>query len=349
MNSWQITRFGGPLELTCTADPEPGGAAVLVRVEGCGMCHSDLHIWSGFFDLGGGKRYEVKNRMTLPFTLGHEIVGEVIAAGPDATVAVGTKGIVFPWIGCGSCHACRAGQELRCPAPRVLGTRKDGGYSDRVLVPDGRYIVPYGDMDPALAATCACSGLTAYSAIRKLPPLGPDGSVLILGAGGVGLAGVGLARAMLPGVKVVVTDPAGPKREAALAAGADAALDPAAPDIAKLVRAETGRAPLAAIDFVGAPDTLRLALDSVDVGGTVVAVGLFGGEITLSTALVPLRQVTLRGSYVGTLDELRELVALMNEQEMASVPVSTRPMAEVNAIVSELEAGRVVGRVVMVP
>ena len=185
MNSWQITRFGAPLELRCMAEPEPKGTEVLVRIRRSGVCHSDLHIWSGFFDLGGGKRFEVSQRMNLPFTLGHEIVGEVVGLGPEAEdVAIGLRGIVHPWIPCGTCHACRRGEELRCTTPRTIGTRRDGGYSDHVIVPHGRYIVPYGDLDPALAATLACSGLTAYSALRKLPRLEADDSVLLIGAGG---------------------------------------------------------------------------------------------------------------------------------------------------------------------
>lgn len=350
MNSYQLTAFDRPLELRCTAEPEPRGAEVLVRVERAGVCHSDLHIWHGFFDLGGGKRFEVSQRMTLPFTLGHEIVGEVVALGPEAEgVALGQKGIVHPWIGCGSCPACDAGEELRCPKPRTIGTRRDGGYSDHVLVPHGRYIVPYGDLEPGLAATCACSGLTAYSALKKLPAMTAEDSLLVIGAGGVGLACVGLAGAVTP-AKVVVAEVGGAKREAALAAGAHVALDGSGPDGKGAVLAAVGgRPPRGAIDFVGSPDTLRLALESVDIGGVVVSVGLYGGELPISTALLPLRQVTIRGSYVGSLAELRELVEIMRDRPVKAVPVSTRPMAEVNAILADLEAGRIVGRTVMVP
>lgn len=350
MNSYQLTAFNRPLELRCTEEPEAKGAEVLVRIERSGVCHSDLHIWSGFFDLGGGKRFEVSQRMTLPFTLGHEIVGEVVALGPDADeVEVGTRGIVHPWIGCGQCHHCRAGRELRCATPRTIGTRRDGGYSDHVIVPHGRYIVPYGRLDPALAATLACSGLTAYSAIRKLPPLEAEDSILVIGAGGVGLACIGLARAMVP-ARILVSDVAESKREAALAQGAHGAVDGLATDAKAKIREFAGaRPPAAVIDFVGSPETLRLALDAVDVGGTVVAVGLFGGEMPISTALVPLRQVVLRGSYVGSLPELRELVALMQQAPVKTVPVATRPMAEVNAIMAELQSGRITGRCVMAP
>ncbi|MDB5559319.1 MAG: alcohol dehydrogenase, partial [Enterovirga sp.] len=259
------------------------------------------------------------------------------------------RGIVHPWIGCGTCHACEAGEEVRCPKPRTIGTRRDGGYSDHVLVPHGRYIVPYGDLEPGLAATCACSGLTAYSALKKLPRMTGEDSVLIVGAGGVGLACVGLAGAVTA-AKVIVSDVGEAKREAALAAGAHAALDGSGLNGAATVREAAGtRPPRAAIDFVGSPETLRLAMEAVDIGGTVVSVGLYGGELPISTALLPLRQITIKGSYVGSLEELKELVAVMQERNVRSVPVQTRPMADVNAILADLEAGRIVGRTVMVP
>ena len=350
MNSYQITAFAEPLELRCTEIPQPKGTEVLVRVERAGVCHSDLHIWHGYFDLGGGRKFEVSQRMTMPFTLGHEIVGEVIAAGPEAGVEVGQKGIVHPWIGCGTCYACEAGAEIRCVGtPRTIGTRKDGGYSDHVLVPHGKYIVPYGNIEPGLAATCACSGLTAYSALKKLPKMGPDDAVLIIGAGGVGLACVGLASAVTD-AKVIVSDVAEAKRAAALEAGAKVAVDGATPEgLEQIRKANGGRAPFAAIDFVGSPETLKLAMDSLAPGGTVISVGLYGGELPISTALLPLRQLTVRGSYVGTLDELKELVDVMQKQTVKGVPITTRPMAEVNAIITDLEAGKIVGRTVMVP
>ena len=348
MNSYQITSFGKPLELRCYEEPVPTGTEVVVAITASGVCHSDLHLWSGSFDLGGGKKVDVAARgMKLPFTLGHEIVGEVIAVGPDAEgIEIGGKGIAYPWIGDGTCEACRSGHELRCTSPRMLGTRRDGGYSDRVVVPHPRYIVPYGAIDPALAATCACSGLTAYSAIKKLPHLAQDDTLLIVGAGGVGLACVGLA-ASLSKARIVVADISPEKREAALAAGATAVIDPKGVDPKADILATSGRPPLAAIDFVGAPDTLAFAMGEVATGGHVVVVGLFGGEMPLSVPLLPLRQLTLQGSYVGTLEELKELVAHMQTHTVKPVPITKRPMSEVNAILHDLEGGRIVGRCVM--
>jgi D-arabinose 1-dehydrogenase-like Zn-dependent alcohol dehydrogenase len=347
MKSHQIIEFGRPLEARHYADPTPQGTEILVRVHACGVCHSDLHLWSGYFDLGGGKRITLSERgVRLPFTLGHEIVGEVVAVGPDARgVEIGARGIVYPWIGCGACPPCRRGEELLCDAPRCLGTRRDGGYSDHVLVPHPRYIVDYGTLEPATAATLACSGLTAYSALRKLPALRADDRLLVIGAGGVGLAAVGIAAATTA-AKVVVADIDAAKREAALKAGAIAALDPSAAGAAAELRNLAPRQPMAVIDFVGAPSSFRFALDNVARAGTVVVVGLYGGEAELPIPWLPLRMLDLKGSYTGTLGELRELMALMRAGDVKTVPVARRPMEEINRILAELRDGKIVGRVV---
>ena len=150
MHSYQIIDWGKPLQPRDYPDPKPQGAEAVVRVEACGVCHSDLHIWQGYFDLGDGERIRIADRgMQLPFTLGHEVAGTVEALGPGSGghgVAVGDRVVVYPWIGCGECAVCRRGEELLCLKPRIVGTWKDGGYSDRVLVPHARYLVPFGDL-----------------------------------------------------------------------------------------------------------------------------------------------------------------------------------------------------------
>ena len=137
--------------------------------------------------------------MKLPFTMGHEVVGEVLSVGPEAEgVAVGDRRIVYPWIGCGQCPECRRGEELMCLQPRIVGTWRPGGYSDRVIVPDARYLVPFDGVAEEVAATYACSGVTAYSAIRKAAIARPDQALLLIGAGGVGLQALSIARAVVP-------------------------------------------------------------------------------------------------------------------------------------------------------
>lgn len=352
MQSYQITRWGEPLESRDYATPEPQGGEVLVRVTACGVCHSDLHIWQGFFDLGDGKQLRIEDRgMQLPFTLGHEVAGEVIAVGPEASgVSVGDSRIVYPWIGCGDCGDCRRGEELLCTKPRVIGTWVDGGYSTHVLVPDAKYLVPHDGIPASLACTYACSGITAYSALRKADIQRPDQKLLLIGAGGVGTAALLMAKAVVPG-EVAMADIDGNKRAAAEATGVcDAVFDNGRPDAVKAVRDWSGGGIDAAIDFVGRPETLRFGIDCLRAkGGTVVGVGLYGDSIALPTAFLPLKMMTLKGSYVGTLDDLKAVVALAQNGHLPPLDHSTCPLHDVNNALDALKSGRIKGRMVLQP
>ena len=195
MRSYQLTGYRAPLERREGPRPEPAGDEVLLAVEACGVCHSDLHLADGYFDLGDGRRLDLTGGRDLPFTLGHEIAGVVVARGPGAAgVAVGERRVVYPWIGCGGCPTCDGGDEHLCGAPRALGITRAGGFADHVLVPHARYLFDAGTVAVARAATCACSGLTAYGALRKVAARrDPVPHLLLVGLGGVGMAALGLA------------------------------------------------------------------------------------------------------------------------------------------------------------
>jgi alcohol dehydrogenase, propanol-preferring len=351
MKSYDVVDFGAPLRPSEKPTPKPQGSEVLLRTLAAGVCHSDLHIWEGWYDLGGGKKLTVKDRgLVPPLTMGHEIVGEVAALGPEASgVKVGDKRLVHPWIGCGSCATCRRGEEQLCMTPRFLGVQKPGGYADHVLVPHPRYLLDLGKLTPAQAAPYACSGITAYGALKRVgEAILKEQPILILGAGGLGLMSLALLKA-IGGFGAVVADIDPGKRDAALKAGALAAIDAAAPDAVKQAQA-AAKAPIgAAIDFVGATNTAKLGIDALAKGGKYVIVGLFGGDITLSLPLLPMRAITVQGSYVGSLAELKELLALVASGKVPPVPLSQRPLADANAVLEELKAGRIIGRAVLTP
>ena len=153
--------------------------------------------------------------------MGHEIAGEVAALGPHASgVKVGDKVVAYPWIGCGECAVCRKGEELLCLNPRTLGTRRAGGYGTHVIVPNGRYLLPHEGVPQGLAATYTCSGITAFSALKKTRGhLGADDHLVIIGAGGVGGSAVHIAPAAVAG-KVIVADIDAQKRAQARQMGA---------------------------------------------------------------------------------------------------------------------------------
>src|SRR5437773_2220161 len=330
--------------------PRAQGEEVLLRVEAAGVCHSDVHIWDGHFDLGGGQQISLASRgVNLPFTMGHEIAGEVAALGPHAAgVSVGDKVVAYPWIGCGECAVCRKDAELLCLSPRTLGTRRAGGYASHVVVPHGRYLLRHEGVPQGLAATCTCSGITAFSALKKTRGhLGADDHLVIIGAGGVGGSAVHIAPAAVAG-KVVVADIDAQKRAHARQMGAVATIDNAAPDAVKQVMEATGGGAAAAIDFVGSPKTMEFGVNILRKGGKLVMVGLYGGAHPISTVLFPFKMMTIEGSYVGTLDDLRELLALVQAGRVPPIPIETRPADQASAALSDLKTGgKVRGRVVL--
>ncbi|HYB10357.1 MAG TPA: alcohol dehydrogenase [Alphaproteobacteria bacterium] len=350
MRSYDIAAYGQPLKLSERPTPKPVGAEVLVRVTAAGVCHSDVHIWEGYFDLGGGKKFRMEERgMKLPHTLGHETVGEVVALGPEASgVKVGSRYLVFPWIGCGVCDVCGIGEEQLCLTPRFLGVHRAGGYSDHILVPHARYLLDIADMKASEAAPYACSGVTTYGALRKIGANLQEKPVVVIGAGGLGLMCLELHRA-LGGRAAIAVDIDPEKRQAALKAGAKEAIDAKAPDAVKQIKAAVGGHVWSVIDLVGSTATMRLGLDCLTKGGKIIVVGLFGGDIDLAIPLIPQRAITIQGSYVGSLGELKELLTLVRKHKVPPIPIHERPLDHAPAALEELRAGRVLGRTVLTP
>jgi D-arabinose 1-dehydrogenase-like Zn-dependent alcohol dehydrogenase len=348
---WAFPKWGAALERIEEALPAPAGREVTVRVTHCGICHSDLHIQAGGFDMGGGKLSSLERAgARLPLTMGHEIGGEVVEVGPEVSgTKVGDRVVVYPWLGCGACPTCEAGDDHLCNrGARNLGIQLPGGYSDLVRVPHERYLVPIGTLDPARAATFACAGITAYGAIRKLPEAGPGDWIAVIGCGGVGMTAVALLSA-LSKAKVIAVDPDPAKRETAQRYGAALAVDPGSPDAMRTIVKTSGNEVLGVVDFVGSESSSALGVGIVRRGGTVVIVGLFGGEFRTPVPMFPLKSMAVRGSYVAGLNELRELVALAQRVTLPEIPLTLRPLDAVNASLEDLAAGRVVGRVVLQP
>ena len=352
MRSFQVCQCGAPLQLVEQKTPKPKGAEVLLRVLAAGVCHSDLHFWDGYYDLGGGKKLLLADRgVKLPLTMGHENVGEVVAAGPKARgVKAGDKRLVYPWVGCGACRVCKRGEEQLCMSPRFLGVFRNGGYSDHLMVPHPRYLVPFGRMLPEQAAPLACSGVTAYGALKKLGSIIKSEPVLVMGAGGLGLMCIAILKAM-KGKGAILVDIDPKKRAAAKKAGALAVVDPRAPEPVKQIQAVAKGPVWAAIDFVGLTETAQLALNCLPKGGHLVVVGLYGGDLTLSLPLLPMRALTVQGSYTGSLGELNELLALLRRAPLPLplVPTATRRLDGANGALDDLRAGKVIGRVVLTP
>lgn len=341
-----LTAYAAPLCETVVDCPQPTGTQVLVRIARCGVCHSDLHMQDGYFLLGDGKQLDVRAGRTLPFTLGHEIAGTIASAGPEARDATPGRAVaIYPWIGCGQCAACKAGDENICAAPRHLGITVDGGFASHVLIPHPRYTIDYAPLSASYAGALMCSGLTAYAALKRLSDRAARAPLLLVGLGGVGLMGLALARAMY-GTAPYVADIDAKKRAAALAAGAAAAFDPADPGARKELLKTSGGI-YAACDFVGSDKSLNFATGVLAKGGKVVVTGLIGGTFTTAVAMLVLKAMSIEGTQTGTLAEARELIDLVRAKNIAAPPIAERPLDQAQATLDDLRAGRIVGRVVL--
>jgi D-arabinose 1-dehydrogenase-like Zn-dependent alcohol dehydrogenase len=348
MQSYDITEWGQPLQRRLRDTPQPGPDEVLVKLHYCGVCHSDVHIREGWFDLGGGHKLKLADRGTqLPLTLGHEPIGVVQAIGRDVRgVEPGRQVLVNPWIGCGQCRFCRAGRDNLCNQMRSMGVAAPGGFATHLLVPHARYLVDADGLDAARCAVLACSGVTAYSAVSKFGPLGADDWVAVLGCGGVGLMALSVLKA-LGHARVIACDIDDTKLAAATRLGAAAVVNlQTTPGPAELLRISGGGLSHM-VDFVGMPATAQLALPALLKGGQMVVVGLFGGALPVPLPALASREVSLRGSNTGNTAQIRELVQMVRDGRLRLPDVQVRPLAQAEASLRDLEAGRIVGRVVL--
>jgi propanol-preferring alcohol dehydrogenase len=320
MRAAVLTSPGHPLTQVDAPEPvAPEGGAV-IDVLACGICHSDLHAAAG--------DYTTK----LPVILGHEVSGRHDRLG---------NVLVYACWGCRQpgCWACDSGQEMICPNATEAGLFKDGGYAERMAVPDEGYLVPLGDLDPAHAAPLACGGLTAYRAVdHTLTTLASVARprALVIGAGGLGQFGLQFLK-IRSDAEVVVVDASAEKREQALRLGADAAVAPG----------EVDGLFTAVVDFVGADATLQTARDHVARQGIAVVVGLYGGTIPFGFGAVP-HEARFMTSVWGTRNQLAELVALAQQHELHS-EIEVIGLSQVQEAHARLESGQVTGRFVIDP
>lgn len=343
-----VTKFGEPLERLESETPTPQGKEVLLQVTQCGVCHSDVHLHDGYFDMGNGNKAPVRAQM--PMVLGHEIEGTVVALGPDAKgFKVGDHVVAYPWIGCGVCATCARGDEQLCAKPQQLGIQRGGGFADHCLVPDAKYLIETGSAKPGLSAPYMCSGLTAYSALKKVGEAGKQDPIVIVGFGGLGMMALAFARQMYPDVPVYVADVSAAKRAAAEAEGVTAFdVGNAKEELARLMQVTSGGA-YAVLDFVGSESSFAFDNGAVRRGGRVIIAGLFGGATTLPIPTFPLRAIAIMGTFVGRLDEAQEVMKLVRANKVAPIPLQERPLSAATQALEDLRGGRVVGRVLLKP
>jgi len=331
---------GEPLRIEEVPLPKPKGAEIRVKVAGCGVCHTDLHI----------ARTD-RMKVTRPLTLGHEVGGWIDAAGAAAAAELrkarlneGDAVVVFGGWGCGACTQCAEGEEQRCDRSTSPGFQVDGGYAEYMLVPHARHLVSIGDLQPDHAAPLADAGVTPWRAVRRASTwLEPGSRVLLIGLGGLGQFALQYLR-RLPELTIAVRELSPEKLAIAADLGADLGLlmgDEA------LVELGLGGPADVVFDFVGNDQSLEYAVRNVAPGGLVSLVGEAGGRYEFSFRHMPV-EASLTTTGWGSLADLREVVRLARRGRM-KWHVERMPLAEAAAAHDRLAEGRVGGRIVLVP
>lgn len=340
MHAWRLLAWGEPPALVEVPVPRPVGEQVLLRVDAAGLCHSDLHMMDA--DPGAMP-------FPLPFTLGHEVVGTVVAVGEDATPLVSGRFAVHGIWACGECRQCVRGRDNHCLALTGAigaGIGLDGGLADYVLVPSARHLVSADDGDPVALAPLTDAALTAFHALRP-HRLGLPGSVVVvIGIGGLGhlalqlLADSGVTR-------LVAVDPREEARALARQLGAGEVVSSVSAAASALTGPDVGGADLV-LDFVGSSMTVRATPGLLAPGGQVVLVGSAGGSLTVRKGGDCPRGWGLSAPFWGTHDDLVEVVALA-AAGLLHAETETYSLTDAIVAYDRLRAGLVQGRAVVVP
>jgi alcohol dehydrogenase, propanol-preferring len=336
MTAAVVHDFEQPLSVEEVPKPIPREGQVLVRIEASGLCHTDIHAAHGDWPV----------KPTPPFTPGHEGVGIVAALGPGVTeVAVGDR-VAIPWLGyaCGTCEYCVGGWETLCREQKNTGYSIDGGFAEYVAA-YARYVVRVpGGVDPLDAAPLTCAGVTTYKAV-KVAGTKPSDLVAVFGVGGLGH--LAIQYAVVAGGRVVAVDLFDEKLELARELGAAHTVNARRADPVEAIQALGGADQ--AIALAVSPASFEQAYRSLRRGGTLVFVALpKEGHIELPIFETVLNGITVVGSIVGTRNDLREVFEL-HAQGRTRVIRETRPLADVNEAIADVEAGRVAARIVFTP
>lgn len=337
MRAAVVHAFDRPLAIEEVPVPQPGPGEILVRIEASGVCHTDLHAARGDWPV----------KPSLPFIPGHEGVGLVAAVGEGVADVKEGDAVGVPWLhsACGRCTYCVTGWETLCESQRNTGYSVNGGFAEYVVAPSA-YVghLPAG-ADFAAMAPILCAGVTTYKGLKETDAR-PGEWVAISGIGGLGHVAVQYARAMGFHVAAIDVDPA--KLELARRLGADLAVDGREPDAAATLVRETGGGAHGVLVTAVSTGAFGQAISMVRRKGTVSLVGLPPGDFPLPIFPVVLKRITVRGSIVGTRQDLSEAIAFAAEGAVRA-NVTVEPLAAINHVFSRMERGQIEGRIVLKP
>jgi propanol-preferring alcohol dehydrogenase len=235
-----------------------------------------------------------------------------------------------------------------CETPKSLGVFQDGGYAEKIIIPDYKFLASIGDVDPDSASSLACSGLTAYTAIKKALVNNPE-SILIVGAGGLGLMGVQIASHMAK-CKIICADIDDEKLKTAKELGATDVINTKESDASQKIMSICNEKGVDSIvDFVNAPPTVKLDLSVIRKRGNIILVGLFGGSVDLPLVSVPLKAITIQGAYTGNYKDMVELIELAKQGVINPIVSKHYTLDEATGALDDLKNRKILGRAVINP
>jgi propanol-preferring alcohol dehydrogenase len=337
MKAAVLRALGSPITIEDVPAPECGPGEITLKVTASGLCHSDVHLAGGDWDL-------LKRITKIPLILGHEVIGTVVDRGEDVTLPIGSRAGI-PWIHwtCGKCEFCREGRETLCGEQKITGCTVDGGHAQYIKAPVSHAARIPPSLTDAEAAPLLCAGLTVYKAM-KAAGVTEGQRLAIFGIGGLGHLAVQIARAM--DVTVIAVDVAPEKLEFAKSLGADSCINAAAEQVHKAIRSQGG-AHVAMVTSASSA-AYETALRSLRKGGTLAVVGMAPEPFPVSAVSLISGEIRIVGSAVGTRQDLVELFELV-ERYPIRCHVETRPLAAINDAFEELRNGKVLGRIVLEP
>jgi propanol-preferring alcohol dehydrogenase len=340
MRAAVLREIGKPVTIEEVATPSPGAGEVLIRVEACGVCHSDLHLADGDWDL-------LRPITKVPLILGHEVAGTVAAVGEGVTqVKVGDR-VGVPWIfwTCGECEFCREGRETLCVKQKITGCTVDGGFAEYLVAPATHAARLPSSLSAVEAAPLLCAGLTVYKAMKASGILAPQKMpqrMAVFGVGGLGHLAIQIARAL--DIQVCAIDVTDEKLEFAKSLGAEWTVNGATEQVHKRLRA-IGGAHVALVTSAS-PAVYETALRCLRRGGTMAVVGMANEPFRASAVSLISGETRIIASAVGTREDLRELFELV-EKFPIRCRVETRPLEAISETFDQLKRGGVTGRIVL--
>lgn len=329
-----IREYKEPLRIEDSEIPVPGSDEVLIRVQACGVCHSDLHIAEGDWT-------HLLRIIKRPLIPGHEVVGPIVQKGAAVQhFEVGDRvGVAWTHWTCGECELCKEGRENLCNKQMITGATVDGGYAEFIKAKASHVLKVPDNLTSEEAAPLFCAGVTVYHAIKS-SGIKPRQRLVVFGVGGLGHLAVQIAKCF--GAQVIAVDISDDKLDLARRLGADITMNAATEDVVKEIR-KMGGAHVAVVTSA-AKKAYDMAFYAVRSSGTLMVVGMPAED--LSFPAIMMREIRIMSSATGTREDMREVLELASAGRV-KCQVETRTLEQINEVFEEMRAAKITGRVVL--